>query len=116
MKKVIIIFLGIMLVHSVVFADSMFCGTNVIRTGYTKAEVYAECGPPAFKEVVKVEERGVYMFQPGVEPGEGAATRWGSTLVVTEEWTYDFGRNRFMKTLVFEGAELKRIKVLKNRR
>ncbi|MBW1998419.1 MAG: DUF2845 domain-containing protein [Deltaproteobacteria bacterium] len=116
MKKVMIIFFGIMLLNSIALADSMYCGRNIIRTGYTKAEVYAECGPPAFKEVVGVRERGGFGFRSGVELGEGSPTRWSSTRVVTEEWTYDFGRNRFMKTLVFEGAELKRIKVLKNRR
>lgn len=77
-------------------ADSMRCGSRIVTTGDSKAEVLMECGEPSFREVVgekTVYRRFFYLF------GE-------SYTVLVEKWTYNLGSTQFLRILTFEGDTL----------
>jgi len=69
------------------------CGDRVISTGEKKAEVILKCGEPFYKDV-RVEE-----VLDWVDNG-----RLAKVSVTIEEWTYNFGPNRFMRIITFRNG------------
>jgi len=64
-----------------------FCNGKVISEGATKQYVISCCGKPDFSEVVEIK-------------------KIGSSFVKVEVWTYDFGSNKLIQNLTFEGNVL----------
>jgi hypothetical protein len=73
----------------------MRCGNWIVSLGANEAEVESKCGPPSTAERRVAESR-----------------RRGRTRRATlDTWTYDRGRNEFIRTLTFENLILKNIEV-----
>jgi hypothetical protein len=82
-------------------ADTLRCGNKLVATGDTTYDVRGRCGDPAFA-TRRVEYRTVSGFAPGV----GASRTFE---VVIDEWTYDFGPQKFVQHLIFEQGYLVRV-------
>jgi hypothetical protein len=66
------------------------CDTELVRRGMTPLEVLERCGDPIY-------ELGWTEF------------RYPGLFVRVDEWTYEFGRNKFRRLLTFEDGRLIRI-------
>jgi hypothetical protein len=99
-------------------ADSMRCGNRLVSSGDSLYEVAQTCGAPDAREH-RVEHHTVRYRVPAACPvGSGAPTppRGGCHVivektvpVVIDEWTYDFGKNRFIQRVRFEQGQLVRV-------
>jgi len=69
------------------------CGDRIISTGETKGEVLAKCGEP-FYRTSHNEELWVPLGQTGSR----------KVVVTVEEWTYNFGPQRFMRIITFRNS------------
>jgi hypothetical protein len=91
-------------------ADILTCQDRLVRPGASMYDVRALCGPPD-----QVDQRSEFrtVRRPGRVP---CAVGWCSTVVEDsvevpiEEWTYDFGKQRFLQYLTFEAGHLIRIR------
>ena len=72
--------------------DTMRCGSRLVSTEMTAAEVIAACGEPQFRDVLS--ESGAY---------------GGGALGYSEEWTYNFGSSQLLRVLRFRQGRLQRI-------
>jgi hypothetical protein len=90
--------LGVALLAGDASADTLRCGSKLVATGDTLYDVKMRCGDPAFA-TRRTEVRSVSSW--GVGAG---ATR--TIEVVIDEWTYDFGPQKFMQHLFFEQGRL----------
>ncbi len=97
----------------IVSADSMRCGKRVISTGATKGKVLVTCGEPILREIVEAK---------GSEQTEGEIQNFGSgrsefsfstdsSITKVETWTYNLGKNQFLRILTFGGSKLVSIKL-----
>lgn len=73
-------------VHEVTAADSLRCPNGLVDQGALKVEVLAACGEPVLQE----------RWFDGLHNG----------FVPTEQWTYDFGANQFLRLLQFRQGRL----------
>lgn len=69
------------------------CGDRVISTGDTKADVRIRCGEPFYKDAHQEELKQWF---------DGIGSR--SVMVTVEEWTYNFGPQRFMRVITFRNG------------
>lgn len=74
------------------------CANGLVAKGNTKYEVLIKCGEPAFKDE-RTEDR---ISRTG--PGETVRST-----VRIEEWTYNFGSNKFLRIFTFQNGALIRI-------
>ena len=91
-------------------ADSLSCQGRIVSTGDSRYQVKAVCGEPD-DVVQRVEYRTVRGRVAGPCTRSGGKvvcsdTREQVVEVVIDEWTYDFGRNRFIEYLTFEQGKL----------
>lgn len=91
-------------------ADSLSCNYRIASSGDTRYEVKAICGEPD-EAVQRVEYRTLRGRVVGPCVREGSKVRCSRTEetvveVVIDEWTYDFGRNRFIQYVTFEQGRL----------
>jgi hypothetical protein len=91
-------------------ADSLSCNQRIASSGDTRYEVRAVCGEPD-EAVQRSEYRTVRGRVAGPCTREGTKVRCSRSEetvveVVIDEWTYDFGRNRFIQYLTFEQGRL----------
>lgn len=91
-------------------ADSLACDGRIVSTGDSRYEVKSVCGEPD-DVVQRVEYRTIRGRVSGPCAREGGKIRCSQTReqvfeVVIDEWTYDFGRNRFIEYLTFEEGKL----------
>jgi hypothetical protein len=93
-------------------ADSLSCDGRIVASGDSTYRVRSVCGAPA-EENHRVETRTVKrrVTVPCATEGKGrcSAVVEDSVEVVIDEWTYDFGRHRFLQHLTFEQGKLARI-------
>src|SRR4051812_16704707 len=87
-------------------ADGMYCGSRVISVGDTLYQVRSACGEPDDAqhrvETRTVRRRVRVPCEGNQRQGGGCETTVEhSTDVVIDEWTYDFGRQRFIRFLSF---------------
>lgn len=69
--------------------DTLRCGSRLVSTQMTAAEVLGACGEPAFRDVWAQADRGA--------------------LGAVEEWTYNFGSSQLLRVLRFRQGRLLRI-------
>jgi len=89
----------------------MQCNDRLVTSGDTLYQVRSLCGEPDDARH-RVEYRTVRVRRPGTcVQGQGPCTsEVEQTIeVVIDEWTYDFGKNRFLKFLCFEQGKLVRV-------
>jgi hypothetical protein len=91
-------------------ADSLSCGDRLVPTGSSPYDVQSRCGPPDAVEQ-RTETRTVRRAIR-VPCAVGYCTTYvdDSIEVPIEQWTYDFGKQRFLQYLTFEAGQLIRIK------
>jgi len=94
-------------------ADTMRCGDKLVYSGDTTYAIKTKCGEPDDK-VHRSEIRTVsHEISAPCEDRQARAkcSRIVETSVevVIDEWTYDFGVNRFIQYLRFEDGRLLRI-------
>jgi hypothetical protein len=75
------------------------CDDELPSSGATKAEVRAKCGEPILKEERKEE----------ILVNADAGTKRTITIII-EEWTYNFGPNKFIRIFQFKNGKLVDIK------
>jgi len=83
------------LYSSVSVADSMRCGTRLVTTGDSKAEVLVRCGTPDWRD--RWSEKVIEDFA-GLHERRVSLER--------EQWIYNFGPQSFLRFLVFENGKL----------
>jgi hypothetical protein len=104
MKPIMLVFLLLMLFPPAASASggAFYCGNDLVQPGDRKIEVIHACGEPDSVDTwEEIEDRGFFRyghFWPSVEK------------VRVEEWTYNFGPNRFIRILRFENGELVNIR------
>jgi hypothetical protein len=91
-------------------AATLTCRDRIVSSGDTQYEVRSVCGEPD-ASARRVEYRTVR--RPGGCINVGGRVRCGSQEVTIEitvdEWTYDFGSNRFIQFVTFEDGRLVRV-------
>ncbi len=75
------------------------CGGRIISIGDMKSDVFAKCGEPFYKTS---HDEEVWM------PAGGNASR--KVIVTVEEWTYNFGPQRFMRIITFRNGKVSDIR------
>jgi hypothetical protein len=95
-------------------ADSLSCNSRIVSTGDSRYEVRSVCGEPD-DAIQRVEYRSLQGRVVGPCTRHGKKLRCSRTEeavveVVIDEWTYDFGRNRFVQYLTFEQGQLATVK------
>ena len=95
------------------FADSMRCGDKLVYSGDSTYTVRTKCGEPD-DAVHRTEVRTVsHEVSAPCEDRQSRAkcsrTVETSVEVIIDDWTYDFGSNRFIQYLRFENGKLLRI-------
>lgn len=101
---VALFFMSLMLAsHHNAFA--LRCGSNLVERGDRKLEVLRLCGEPSFIEtwtdetvILRIDDRD-----------EGDINIGRISTANVEEWTYNFGTNRFIKFLKFVNGKVRRI-------
>ncbi len=83
---------------------AMRCGSKLVSTGDTKAEVYLKCGEPFFSEELGIETQ---TFKRPYSPWRSRMST--STTRIIEQWTYNQGPGSFWRILTFKGDTLVRI-------
>lgn len=91
-------------------ADSLSCNYRIVSSGDSRHQVRSVCGEPD-DATQRVEYRTLRGRVAGPCTREGKRIRCSHTTeivveVVIDEWTYDFGRNRFIQYLTFEQGRL----------
>jgi hypothetical protein len=91
-------------------ADSMRCGKRIVATGDSKHTVRAACGEPSDQQQ-RVETRPRRKRVPAPCGNATAPARChrvddGTTDVLIDEWTYDFGPRRSIQYLTFINGRL----------
>lgn len=94
-------------------ADGMQCGNDLVTTGDSLYQVRSVCGDPdaAFH---RVEYRTIRHRIPAPCVREAGRVRCETIVEQTievhiDEWTYDFGKDRFIEYLTFEQGQLVRV-------
>jgi len=84
-------------------AATLRCGNQLVADGASKSDVLLKCGEPMAKDS-RTETVSDKLKQRG---DDGTTTSTEKTVTKTiEEWTYNFGPNRFMQVVVFENGKL----------
>jgi len=97
MRKIILV-IGVLLALSAPSVWALRCGSSLVDIGDHKLEVLRKCGEPVFADS-RIELRYVKLQGTGMEIGQYVP-------VMIDEWTYDFGSNRFVQLLRFENSRL----------
>lgn len=95
------------------FADGMRCGTRLISDGDPMYQVRSICGTPDAQSH-RIEMRTVRQWVSTPCLPHQMVGRCGYFTEITvqvnvDEWTYDFGPQQFIRTLLFEEQKLARI-------
>jgi hypothetical protein len=93
-------------------ADGMRCGSRLIAAGDSTYTVKSRCGDP--QDVSRRVETRTERRRVRVPCGRGGEARCDSVQevsadVVVDEWTYDFGPQRFVHFLTFLDGKLARV-------
>jgi len=95
-------------------ADGMRCGSRVVSSGDTLYAVRAVCGEPDAADRRVVTRTEVQRVKaPCFRDDRGAVRCERDTAVqvdvIIDEWTYDFGTQKFIRYLTFENGRLQRV-------
>ncbi len=94
-QRVVVLLILTVLYSSSSVADSMRCGTRLVTTNDTKAEVLIRCGTPDWRD---------QWSEKFIEDFAGLHERRIS--VERERWIYNFGPQKFLRFLVFKNGRL----------
>lgn len=96
-----------LLAPTVLYGDSMRCGSKLIRDGDTRAAVAAKCGEPTDVQTRVVLRRPYFDFH-------GRIVYYGDGLVEVpvEIWTYNFGPYKLMRRIRIADGIVEEIETL----
>lgn len=94
MPAKVLLLMFVMLLFPAV-SDALRCGRTLVGRGDHALEVLSKCGEPDYATSWELNRRY-----------SDDNYRYSRRQVVVEEWTYNFGRQRFMKVLRFENGYL----------
>lgn len=107
---IVTLLIGILLIPS--YAIALRCGSKLVAIGDRKIEVFQKCGEPTLIEEWKVESTSIKARRDS-KSSKSATTRREELqeikTEIKEEWTYNFGSNRFIQFLTFTNGKLSRI-------
>ncbi|MFO1406153.1 MAG: DUF2845 domain-containing protein [Steroidobacteraceae bacterium] len=87
-------------------ADTLRCGSRIIKDGDTQEKVLAVCGEPTARQRTWIERAPQYEL----------SGQWysypGTEFVPVDLWTYDFGPNRLVQRVRFVDGRLDSIETL----
>ena len=98
MKTLVAIF-ALLLAPSLLFAESITCGSQLIEKGSTSADLLEYCGKPA-----QVTRNGTVNGLVGNTHTPGGITSQATGDFEVETWTYDFGPNQLMERVRIENG------------
>ena len=98
MKTSVVIF-GLLLAPSLLCAESIRCGSQLILKGSTSAELLEYCGEPAQKT-----SNGTVNGLVGNTYTAGGINSQATGDFEVETWTYDFGPNQLMQRVRIENG------------
>lgn len=89
-------------------ANGMRCQNKLVQPGDSQYEVKSLCGTPDDMQQRTERRRVARAVQRPCANGIGYCTVMieDEVEVVVDEWTYDFGPQRFIQFLTFEGGKL----------
>jgi hypothetical protein len=87
-------------------ADSMRCGSRIVKDGDTIEKVLAVCGEPT------TEERTWIQRAPQYELGDQWYSFPGTEDVPVDLWTYDFGPNKLVRRVRFVAGRVQSVVTL----
>ena len=87
-------------------ADTLRCGSRLIKEGDTQDKALAVCGEPAQQSRTWIER------PPQYELGGQWYSYPGTEFVPVDVWTYDFGPNRLMQRVRFVAGLIVSIETL----
>lgn len=109
-SSVLVLLLTSMCWVQLAHADSMRCGNKLVLPGDSMHEVKAKCGEPDDAthrtEVRKIVNRVSAPCPDNSTHANCSSAVVDSVEVAIDEWTYDFGSNRFIQELRFENGKL----------
>jgi hypothetical protein len=99
--------LGLLLTPSLLFAESIRCGSQLIEKGSTSADLLEYCGKPT-----QVTRNGTVHGLVGNTSTADGITSQATGDFEVETWTYDFGPNQLMERVRIENAIVVQIQSL----
>ncbi len=103
---------GLLLFPSSVFA--LRCGSKLVDIGDRKIEIVQKCGEPTLIEKWKVKNTTLTAKRNKIHLADiitDLEAHQEVTTEIMEEWTYNFGANRFIHFLTFSNGKLTRIEL-----
>jgi hypothetical protein len=91
--------IGLLLAPSLLFAESIRCGSQLIAKGSTSADLLEYCGKPA-----QVTRNGRVNGLVGNTSTAGGINSQATGDFEVETWTYDFGPNQLMERVRIENG------------
>jgi Protein of unknown function (DUF2845) len=91
--------LGLLLAPSLLFAEAIRCGSQIIEKGSTSADLLEYCGKPT-----QVTKNGTVTGLTGNTHTAGGLTSQATGEFEVETWTYDFGPNKLMDRIRIENG------------
>ncbi len=84
---------------------AFYCGSDIITEGDSKIYVLSKCGEPDLKEQVGFKSKGFYGGRGRYLDRRifGFRGSYSERSVSVEKWSYNFGPNRFIEIITFEG-------------
>ena len=109
------VILSVMLVfmsHAAATASTFRCGTEIVRTGDTTAEVLIKCGKPDYAEEAASITTGSSRKRRILDEEDRPQRErtYTESSVRVENWYYDRGFNDFVYVLTFIGGRLANVK------
>ncbi len=104
--------LAVLLSANVVQGASLRCGNRIVSRGDPIPEVWAKCGEAQhvrFWQEVRIKRDFYDLFAPDFDYRPRRAPLYAVEYVALEEWTYNFGSQRFLYYLTFENGVLRQI-------
>ena len=90
--------------------SSLRCPGGIVSGGDLKIDVLGKCGAPTLKELSQREEVGVVRREDSATKGaKGTLATSRRETTAVERWTYDFGRNQFIRIVSLEGGRVRSV-------
>jgi hypothetical protein len=99
--------LGLLLAPSLLLAESIRCGSQLIEKGSTSADLLEFCGKPT-----QVTKNGTVHGLVGNTHTAGGITSQATGDIEVETWVYDFGPNQLMERVRIENSIVVQIESL----
>lgn len=94
-RRAAIACVALVILPATAFADSMRCGSRIVKDGDTMEKVIDVCGEPSKQERTWIQRMPQYQL------GSQYYSFPGTEDVPVDLWTYDFGRNKLLQRVRF---------------